>query len=594
MARITEAAGLTGWVRNQSGTVRLVLEGPVEVVDRFMKRLESELPPRASLEGVHVLSREFVKPSQVSEMFTILDSASDRSMRISIPADLAICPQCMKEVLSPSSRFYRYPFTTCTDCGPRYTVVETMPYDRERTALRDFPLCSKCMEEYTDPGNRRFHAESIACPVCGPELAWRGQEGNLISAEDPLEEARKAISEGAVVAVKGLGGFLLVADASNREVLKKLRKRKNRPAKPFAVMASNLSVLKKQCLVSAEEEELLSSPEAPIVVLRTADNPSLPLDLLAPGLNNLGVMLPTTPLHLLLAESTGDDSTGSFDFLLMTSGNRGGEPVCTSNEEALTRLKGIADFFLLHNRRINLRNDDSLAVVNHSGVQIWRRARGYAPNAVSLSFPLKKTVLAMGAELKNTICLGFDNEAVLSPHTGDLETPEALDGLEQVVKNFPEYFGKAPDTIVTDLHPDMHSTRLGMRLAAELGVPLLQVQHHYAHALAIMCEHRLKEAVALVFDGTGLGTDGTIWGGELLHVRETEWTRLGTLAPAILPGGDAAVLRPAIQLIARFWQQGLAVDKRWQRRLGVTSEELRLWKTQFERRINCYTTHAAG
>ncbi len=475
MARITEAAGLTGWVRNQSGTVRLVLEGPVEVVDRFMKRLESELPPRASLEGVHVLSREFVKPSQVSEMFTILDSASDRSMRISIPADLAICPQCMKEVLSPSSRFYRYPFTTCTDCGPRYTVVETMPYDRERTALRDFPLCSKCMEEYTDPGNRRFHAESIACPVCGPELAWRGQEGNLISAEDPLEEARKAISEGAVVAVKGLGGFLLVADASNREVLKKLRKRKNRPAKPFAVMASNLSVLKKQCLVSAEEEELLSSPEAPIVVLRTADNPSLPLDLLAPGLNNLGVMLPTTPLHLLLAESTGDDSTGSFDFLLMTSGNRGGEPVCTSNEEALTRLKGIADFFLLHNRRINLRNDDSLAVVNHSGVQIWRRARGYAPNAVSLSFPLKKTVLAMGAELKNTICLGFDNEAVLSPHTGDLETPEALDGLEQVVKNFPEYFGKAPDTIVTDLHPDMHSTRLGMRLAAELGVPLLQV-----------------------------------------------------------------------------------------------------------------------
>lgn len=588
------AAGLTGWVRNQSGTVRLVIDGPSSVVDRLLKDVKKELPPKARLEGVEILDRTVIQKSEAAQAFKILKSTADRCMRISIPADLSICPDCRREILDPDSRFYRYPFTTCTNCGPRYTVVESMPYDRERTALKDFPLCGQCKAEYSDPQNRRYHAESIACPACGPKLFWAGPDGTVIPSDNPLEEARKAISKGKIVAVRGLGGFLLVADAAVRKPLEELRRRKNRPAKPFAVMACNMEVLEKQCLVSETERGLLSSSEAPIVILRTRPETTLPVDLLAPGLGNLGVMLPTTPLHELLAGRTGSDSTESFEFLLMTSGNRSGEPICVTNSEAFQRLRGIADFFLCHDRGINLRNDDSLAVVNGTETQLWRRARGYAPESIMLPRPLQRTVLAMGAELKNTICLGFGNEAVLSPHTGDLETPEAMDGLELVTGKFPEYFGRIPEVIAVDLNPDMHSSVLGRKVAGKLDIPVTEIQHHYAHAMSVMCEHRLEESIALVFDGTGLGPDGSIWGGELLHVHRNGWERLGTLAPAELIGGDSAVLRPALQLITRFWQLGLRVDERWAERLGVSEYELSIWKTQYEKRINSFSSHAAG
>ncbi len=588
------AAKLTGWVRNQSGTVRLVIDGSLEAVDSFVKSLPEELPPKARLEGVQVVSRIVIQKTDVAPLFRILESSAGDSMRISIPADLAMCKDCRSEVFNPDSRFYKYPFTTCTNCGPRYTVVESMPYDRERTALKEFPLCEECNSEYTDPLDRRFHAESIACPVCGPELTLSDSNGNIVPVSDPLKETRKAISLGNIVAIRGLGGFLLTADAQNLTALKKLRERKNRPAKPFAVMARNLAVLEKNCFVSDTERELLCSSEAPIVVLKTKPESTLPFDLLAPGLSNLGVMLPTTPLHALLAEKISDDPTHSFDFLVMTSGNRSGEPICITNTEAYSRLAGIADSFLCHNRGINLRNDDSLAVVNDGDVQLWRRARGYAPESIKLNKPLRRTVLAMGAELKNTICLGFGNEAVLSPHIGNLETPEALDGLEQVVTRFPGYFNKKPEAIAVDPHPDMHSSRMGRKLASKLDVPVIEVQHHYAHGMSVMAEHNIEEAIALVFDGTGLGPDGTIWGGEMLHIHKDGWRRLGTLAPSELLGGDAAVKRPALQLITRFWQQGLEVDERWRKRLGVSEYELSIWRMQYEKKLNTFTTHAAG
>ncbi len=594
MARIMAAAGLTGWVRNQSGTVRLVIDGSLDAVDSFVKSLPEELPPKARLEGVHVVSRIVIQKADVAPSFRILESSAGDSMRISIPADLAMCEDCRAEVFNPASRFYRYPFTTCTNCGPRYTVVESMPYDRERTALKEFPLCTVCSSEYTDPSDRRFHAESIACPICGPELTLCDSKGKTLQVEDPIKEARRAISLGEIVAVRGLGGFLLTVDAENTSVLEKLRQRKNRPAKPFAVMARNLKVLQKHCFVSEAESNLLSSSEAPIVVLRTRPESTLPFDLLAPGLSNLGVMLPTTPLHALLAEKMDDDPTHSFDFLVMTSGNRSGEPICITNTEAFNRLTGIADSYLCHNRGINLRNDDSLAVVNDDVVQLWRRARGYAPESIKLKKSLNRTVLAMGAELKNTICLGFDTEAVLSPHIGNLETPEALDGLELVANRFPGYFSKIPEVIAVDPHPDMHSSRLGRKLASELGVPVIEVQHHYAHGMSVMAEHNIEEAVALVFDGTGLGPDGTIWGGEMLHIGKDGWKRLGTLAPSELLGGDSAVQRPALQLITRFWQAGLEIDERWRKRLGVTEYELSIWKMQYDRKLNTFTTHAAG
>ena len=594
MARIMKEAGLTGWVRNQSGTVRLVVDGPAAAVDDFITLLPNELPLKARLEGLLVVDRQSIQKHQLSSSFLILESSSSDSMRISIPADLAMCEDCRAEVFDPRSRYYRYPFTTCTNCGPRYTVVESMPYDRERTALKEFPLCGDCLSEYTDPLDRRFHAESIACAQCGPKLSWAGSKGNSLPVEDPLIEARHALSQGKIVAVRGLGGFLLAADASDKDVLERLREIKNRPAKPFAVMARNLDLVKKHCFVSEAEERLLCSSESPIVVLRTRGDCDLPLDILTPGLSNLGVMLPTTPLHALLAEQVEEDPTDPFDFLLMTSGNRSGEPICLTNQEAFKRLEGIADFFLCHNRGINLRNDDSLAVVDNGAVQLWRRARGYAPESIKLQYPLNRTVLAMGAELKNTICLGFDNEAVLSPHIGNLETPEALDGLEQVVDRFPKYFSRVPEVIAVDPHPDMHSSRLGRKLAQKLGIPVVEVQHHYAHAMSVMCEHNLEEAIALVFDGTGLGTDGSIWGGEMLHVHRNGWIRLGTLAPSELLGGDAAVHRPAKQLAARFWQQGLEIDERWRNRLGIDEYELALWKIQYERKLNSFTSHAAG
>jgi hydrogenase maturation protein HypF len=434
---MVKEAGLTGWVRNQSGTVRLVLDGSSEAVEEFIGSLAGKLPPRARLEETRVVSRMAIEKHEVAPVFEILASSFHGAARVSIPADLAMCSDCRADVFNRSSRFYRYPFTTCTNCGPRYTVVEAMPYDRERTALKEFPLCSECMAEYTDALNRRFHAESIACPVCGPQLFWADGSGSRKEVADPLLEARRELARGSIVAVRGLGGYLLVADAAGRDAIEKLRKRKNRPAKPFAVMVRNLDVLRKHCIVSEAERELLCSPSAPIVILNTLKNSTLPLDLLAPELGTLGVMLPTTPLHALLAEQLDEDPTGSFDFLLMTSGNRGGEPVCISNAEAFERLSGIADFFLGHNRTINLRNDDSLAVVNREEVQLWRRARGYAPDSICIGGNSGRTVLAMGAELKNTVCLAFDNQAVLSPHIGNLETPEAHDGQQQVINSFP-------------------------------------------------------------------------------------------------------------------------------------------------------------
>ncbi len=593
MAKRVAEARLTGWVRNQAGTVRLVLEGPKAVVDDFIDNVEGKLPLQARLESVSVLSRDEIPPQDASKRFEILESAAGDLMRISIPADLAMCPDCRHEVLDPASRYHRYPFTTCTNCGPRYTVVDGMPYDREKTALKAFPLCEDCRREYTDPLDRRFHAESIACPRCGPSLSVVDKGGDSVKCEDPIGKTREVLASGGIVAVRGLGGYLLTADATLEAPLEELRKRKHRPAKPFAVMARNLSVLEGQCRVGPLQKRLLTSASSPIVVLDLEPTCTLPTELLAPGTGTLGVMLPTTPLHMLLAEPEGP-SDAPLDFLLMTSGNRGGEPICVDNEEALERLSGIADLFLCHDRGINLRNDDSLCAVVDEAPQLWRRARGYAPESLRMSRTLERVTLAMGAELKNAIGLGFDDEAILSPHIGDLETPEALDGLEEVLSRFPEYFQKRPERVVMDLHPDMRCTRIGRTLAQKLDAEVLVVQHHHAHAASVMCEHGLEEALALVFDGTGLGTDGNIWGSELLHVTPGGFSRLGTIAAAPLLGGDAAVREPVRQLAARFFSQGLAFTGPWMTRLGVTDEEAQLWSLQHDKKLGTHMSHGAG
>ncbi len=594
MQRLAEDAGLCGWVQNRSGRVRMQLDGPLEELERFIAELPGRIPRQARLDRIET-RREPDPDGAAATRFVILESESDGRRRVSIPADLASCSDCLAEVFDPDTRFFGYPFTTCTNCGPRYTVVREMPYDRERTSLAAFPLCPACQAEYENVRDRRFHAESIACPACGPRLTMLDAEGKELPGAG-LAEARRRLAAGDLLAVKGLGGFLLAADLRRPEALRRLRERKRRPDKPFALMARSLEVVERFCHVPEGAAELLASPEAPIVILALRDEAAdeLPTALLSPDTKTLGVMLPTTPLHVLLATPLPGDETPPFDLLVMTSGNRGGEPIAITNEEAVERLAGIADAFVVHDRPVLLRNDDSLVAWSGGAAQIWRRARGYAPRALPLATPLRRNVLAMGAELKNTLAFGTEQEVVLSPHIGDLETPEALDALELVAERLPRFLGQEPVCVAVDLHPDMHATRLGRALAEAGGLPVVEVQHHHAHAAAGLLEYHREELLALVFDGTGLGPDGAIWGAELLHARRCGYTRLGTFAPAPLLGGDAAVRQPARQAIARWLAGGVTPSPARLAELGVTEEELAVWQVQHARGLNCPMTHAAG
>jgi len=594
---LAQVAGLCGWVQNRTGVVRLCLEGTPAELDRFMQRLPDALPPNARLDTVTLVESGELTDGEGEGDFQIRDSCASGNPTVVIPADLAMCASCRVEIMDSHDRRYGYPFTTCTQCGPRYTVVESMPYDRERTTLAAFPLCPLCREEYENPHDRRFHAESIACPHCGPQLSLQNMQGAVV-AGDPLPAARQSLAQGGILGVRGIGGFLLAVNALDRDALKLLRERKHRPHKPFAVMAADLTMVRRFCSVSPEAEALLSSPEAPIVILdvlpEVARDGPLPLDLLTPDAPTLGVMLPTSPLHLLLLKPLAGDTVPAFDLLVMTSGNRGGEPICLTNAEALDRLENVADLLLCHDREINLRADDSLAVIQCGVPQLWRRARGYAPNAMILSYPLQRCVLAMGAELKNAVALGFEERVVISPHVGDLETPEALDSLERVARALPQFLERTVDTVAVDLHPDMHATRLGRRLAAEHGVPVIEVQHHYAHAAAVLAEHGRKSGLVLVMDGTGLGPDGSIWGAELLSVNPSGYKRLATFAPVPLPGGDAAVMRPARQVFARWLDAGVDLTEERLRKIHVSSEEAAVWSRQCEQKINAPLSHSAG
>ncbi|RMF75197.1 MAG: carbamoyltransferase HypF, partial [Acidobacteria bacterium] len=595
--RLAEQAGLAGWVQNRSGTVRLVVGGAPDAVSRFLDELPARLPPRARLDR---MVRGTPRPWDGHELprpFAIRPSEADPGMKVSIPADLATCPACREELFDPASRYHGYPFTTCTDCGPRYTVVDAMPYDRERTALAAFPLCAACRAEYDSPASRRFHAESIACPACGPQVALVENGRQVAERGAAIRRARRLLADGAIIAVKGLGGYLLAVDAFDREAIARLRERKRRPHKPLAVMLRSAGVLARHARVPDTARALLESPRAPIVLVtprEDADRP-LPVELLAPDTGELGVMLPTTPLHMLLFEPLAGDPVPAFDALVMTSGNRRAEPIAISEHEAFERLDGIADAFVVHDRPIRLRCDDSLVALQGDAPQVWRRARGYAPEALPLEQPLARCVLAMGAEIKNAIAVGWGREIVLSPHVGDLETPEALDGLQTVVDRLPRFLGREPEAVAVDLHPDMHATRLGRALAAERGLPVVAVQHHVAHAAAGLAEHGGERLLALVFDGTGLGPDGRVWGAEAIEIaRDGSWRRLATFAPVPLPGGDAAVREPRRQLVARWLAAGLDPDPSWGDRLDARDEEIGAWRIQIERGLNCPWTHAAG
>ena len=537
------AHGLRGWVRNTSGCVEIDVEGPSEAVQAFVQKLTSDAPPLARIESVSVTERAL----NGHEGFVILRSLPQAGAYQLVSPDIATCADCLSELLDPQDRRYGYPFINCTNCGPRFTIIQDIPYDRPKTTMHKFPMCSECQTEYQDPTDRRFHAQPNACPVCGPHvwLAERGAPLPLrlqpgVTDAAAIQEAGQLLKEGKIIALKGLGGFHLACDATNGDAVQVLRGRKQRPRKPFALMMSTLGQVQRHCEVSPAEAELLMSFARPIVLLRWRNDSSV-VRSVAPANRFLGVMLPYTPVHHLLLREVGRP-------LVMTSGNLSEEPIAKDNDEAIRRLAPLADAFLLHDRDIYARYDDSVWFVPLAErPQPIRRARGYAPQPIRLGFSLGR-ILACGAELKNTFCLTRDEYAFVSQHIGDMENLETLEHFEATVELFERLFRARPQTIVADLHPDYLTTRYAKERAAAEGLRLLEVQHHHAHIASCLADNDWPAdagpVIGVALDGTGLGADGRSWGGEFLIAGYHSFERFGHLQYLPLPGGDAATRKP--------------------------------------------------
>jgi len=543
--RLAQAQGLGGCVWNHARGVTIEAQGSDPALETFLRALREDIPRPARVSDL-----TFVDIPEVTgaEGFQIRDSDAGGDIRPVVPPDLAICAACAEEMDTPGERRYRYPFTNCTYCGPRHSIIASLPYDRPHTAMRGFPLCPACAREYGDPLDRRFHAQPIACPACGPRLRLQQPDGEwLAEGDEALSGAVAALKAGQVVALKGLGGYQLLVDATSTEAVQGLRNRKQREAKPFAVMFPDLASISSACELSEVERVWLVAPEAPILLLRK--KPALRVvDGVAPGNPRLGAFLPYTPLHRLLL--------GVVDRpLVCTSGNLSDEPMAFEDEEALQRLGGLADVFLAHDRPILRPVDDSVVRMDGDGPTVLRRARGFAPLAVPLpGLEAGRTVLALGAHQKATVSLLHRGELVMSQHLGDLASLEGAELLARTVEDLLAFFGVRPDRLACDLHPDYASTRLAERLAAEWKLPLLRVQHHHAHGAACAAEHGLKGPVtALAWDGTGLGSDGTLWGGEALVLQGASCERVGHLKPFPLPGGEAAVREPRRSACGLLW-----------------------------------------
>ena len=546
--RLARELALAGWVLNSAQGVFLEVEGPPAALEQFLLRVRAEKPPRAFIQS---LEPAFLDPAGFAG-FEIRHSAGGAKTALVLP-DVATCPDCLAEILDPADRRHRYPFTNCTNCGPRYSIIEALPYDRAATTMRRFTMCPACRAEYEDPENRRFHAQPNACPACGPRLElWDAAGQTLAAHDDALRRAGAALREGAIVAVKGLGGFHLMADALNANAVAELRRRKRREEKPFALMVPSLAWARRLAAVSPLEELALTSPESPIVLLQALHSEN-PQSAIAPGNPYLGLMLPYTPLHHLLLRDLDAP-------LVATSGNLSDEPICIDEREALRRLAGIADLFLVHDRPIARHVDDSIVRVVAGREQVMRRARGYAPLPIPVAEELPP-ILAVGAHLKNAVALALGRQVFVSQHIGDLETREAGEAFERVIASIGGLYDFRPEAVACDLHPDYLSTQFARRS----GLPVIPVQHHYAHALACLAENELHgEALAVAWDGTGLGEDRTIWGGEFLLITEGGFERAGWLRPFPLPGGDKAAKEPrrsALGLLYEMQGEAPAIEQ---------------------------------
>ncbi len=581
--RLARETGLGGWVENNPAGVAIEVEGAPEQLAAFRSRLETELPPRASIRG---LSSAEIPPAGEAQ-FAIRDSPDAGPRRAPILPDLAVCDDCRDEVNTPGNRRYRYPFTNCTNCGPRYSILERLPYDRANTTMRRFHLCAECRREYEDPNDRRFHAQPNACPACGPRLEWWDGSGGLPRRDDEaLRAAAASICAGRIVAVKGLGGFLLLAAAGDRRAVLRLRERKHREAKPFALLVRDLAEARRLCFVSPVEQGLLTSPEAPIVLLRRRDGLDAVAAEVAPGNPYLGVMLPYTPLHALIVDATGMP-------VVATSGNRAEEPICTDEHEARERLGGIADDFLVHDRPIARPLDDSVVREAAGRELVLRRARGYAPWPVSLGRGTA-TILAVGAHQKNTVAVCVQGEAYVSQHIGDLDTVPAERAFRAAVHALEGIYATAPDRVACDLHPDYRSTAY----ARERSAAPIAVQHHHAHVASCMVENGLDgEVLGVAWDGTGYGPDGTVWGGEFLAASIGRYRRVAHLRTFGLPGGERAVREPRRAALGVLY--ALLGDAAFARTdlppvRDFTPAELAVLRTLISRGAHCPTTSSAG
>jgi hydrogenase maturation protein HypF len=615
--RLATELALSGWVNNSAQGVMIEVEGAPATLERFLSRLERERPPHSFIQSL--------EPSWLDSVgytgFEIRASETTGAPTALVLPDLATCPDCQGEIFDPGNRRYFYPFTNCTNCGPRFSIIESLPYDRPNTSMKRFEMCPQCQAEYRDPHNRRFHAQPNACPQCGPHLELWDQQGKslLETAGDQavLRAAAKAISDGQILAVKGLGGFHLMVAAENEAAVHRLRVLKHREEKPLALMCRSIQVVRALCEVSPLEERLLRSPECPIVLSQrhapgleltaAAAGATLPGRALAPsvapGNPNLGVMLPYTPLHHLLLYLIGGP-------VVATSGNLSDEPICIEEREALERLGEIADLFLVHNRPIVRHVDDSVARVIAGRELILRRARGYAPLPLSLETPAieQGSVLAVGAHLKNSIALAIGPQVFVSQHIGDLETDQALRAFRRAIADFQQLYQTAPSIVAADAHPDYLSTQFARELCREQtqrasqshdGPPrLVSVQHHLAHVLSCMAENQLHPPLlGVAWDGTGFGLDGTIWGGEFFLIRKGDWERVAHLRPFRLPGGEQAIKEPRRTALGLL-HAGMGDEGLNQTGLptlqAFSPQELPLLRRMLERQINSPPTSSVG
>ena len=586
VSRHATSNGICGTVCNKGPYVEIYAQGQKKQMEGFLKALEVQPPKRAAI--LKINTEDVTAETDMHfETFDIIESEKTKG-EIFVSPDIAICEECKEEMYDPKDRRYLHPFINCTCCGPRLTILDALPYDRERTSMKEFPMCPDCAEEYEDETTRRYDAQPVCCNKCGPEvyLIGRSERGR-----DAITYTRRMISEGKIVAIKGIGGFHLCCDATNEEAVQRLRTLKRRPAKPFAVMAKDESVVKRECVVTPEQEMIMTGHQKPILLLDKENGGRLAPSI-APGNPKVGVMLPYAPVQLLIFQY--DDGIKMPDILVMTSGNTSGAPICREDTEAVAELSHLCDAMLSHNRKIRIRADDTVMDFYKNEPYMIRRSRGYAPLPFMISTDWKGKVLAVGGELKNTFCIGVDSRFYPSPYVGDLEDLRTVKALQETIQRFQTLLEVHPQVVVCDLHPKYNSTVV----AEELGYPIVKVQHHYAHILSCMVENDCQEPViGVAFDGTGYGTDGTIWGGEILLADYEDFTRFGNITPFLQIGGDVSAKegwRIAVSMIYGYTKDRELAGEIMEKLDLCSEKESKVQFAMADRKLNAVLSTSVG